>query len=322
MVMEKQPSDRNGIFVYDIFSDEDTNSIRTLGIALSSSVRLKILYLLREGPKTLYALQQLTGLSATSINMHIKKLEAAKLIHLEYSPNKKGGYQLVFLCFARAEIFSKGCNMIPDKKSLTVSMPIGLFTEAISYSTYFRLTTDDPNDRPDVPISIFSPKRSRAGIIYTDGGKISYTFAKENFKNKNISGILLSLEICSECPYYSNTWKSNITFYLNGVELCTYESPGDYGDRPGKCSPAFWKSVLATQYGQLVKIFINAEGTFLNDKLQSNVSLNHLKIDGENNLIFTIETKRDCEFYGGFNIFGKNFGDYPQDIELTIYYNS
>lgn len=316
--MKKQAT-RNGIYIYNMFSAEDSEQIRALGAALSSPIRLQLLHYLREGPKSLYCLQQLTGLSATSIAMHVKKLEAAKLARLEYSPSKKGFSQLVFLCLGKIEIFGDSTAPAPQK-SLTVSMPVGLFTEAESYASYFRITTNNSDDLSYEQIPIFSPKRENAGMIYTDGGKVSYTFDKEIFKNKKISQIVLSLEICSECPYYSNTWKSDITFSINGKELCTYTCPGDFGDRPGKLSPSFWTSIVTTQYGQLVHLSVNETGTFFNQEPCAPINLQNFKIDGSENLVFSIETKKDAKFFGGFNIFGKNFGDYPQDIELTVFF--
>lgn len=316
--MKKQPT-RNGIYIYDLFSEEDSKQIQALGAALSSPIRLEIMRFLNDGPQTLYRLQQHTGLSATAIAMHIRKLEAANLVRLVYSPSKKGFSQLAFLCLGKIEIFSNAPKPTPQT-SLTVSMPIGLFTEAEGYASYFRITTNDPKDFSMEQIPIFSTKRENAGMIYTDGGKVSYTFDKELFKNKKISHLFLSLEICSECPYYSNTWKSDITFSINGKELYTYTSPGDFGDRPGKVSPAFWASAATTQYGKLVCFFINESGTFFNQEPCSPINLRTLKIDGSENLVFSIETKKDAQFFGGFNIFGKDFGDYPQDIELTIFF--
>jgi predicted transcriptional regulator len=65
----------------------------------------------------------------------------------------------------------------------------------------------------------------------------------------------LSLEICSEAPLHHENWPSDITVWLNGVEIGAWTSPGDFGD------------------------------------------------------------------VRGLNIFGRHFGNYPQDIVLRLRYH-
>ena len=50
------------------------------------------------------------------------------------------------------------------------------------------------------------------------------------------------------------------------------------------------------------------------------MTLNDLDLSTDNKILFSIYNKPDCEYYGGFNIFGDCFGNYPQDILLTAKY--
>ena len=42
-----------------------------------------------------------------------------------------------------------------------------------------------------------------------------------------------------------------------------------------------------------------------------------LKLKNHNRLLFSLYNKLDAEFYGGFNLFGKGFGNHEQDIVLS-----
>ena len=68
--------------------------------------------------------------------------------------------------------------------------------------------------------------------------------------------------------------------------------------------------------------FIDEYGVSLNgEKVNDKININKLNVDKNNRILFKIESKKNAINCGGFNIFGKNFGDYPQDIEMVIRYN-
>ena len=54
--------------------------------------------------------------------------------------------------------------------------------------------------------------------------------------------------------------------------------------------------------------------------LNENIKVNDLKLNDNNHILFKITSKKHNDSFGGFNIFGKNYGDYPQDILMTISY--
>ena len=68
---------------------------------------------------------------------------------------------------------------------------------------------------------------------------------------------------------------------------------------------------------QNVTIKIKDNGIYLNgDLINKTINLQNLKLNQGNKLTFTLGNKAGIINEGGFNLFGKNFGDYPQDIEL------
>ena len=44
----------------------------------------------------------------------------------------------------------------------------------------------------------------------------------------------LSAEICSEVAGFDNRWASDITVWINDVEIGTWTSPGDFGGERGR----------------------------------------------------------------------------------------
>ena len=68
----------------------------------------------------------------------------------------------------------------------------------------------------------------------------------------------------------------------------------------------------------LKNIKVNNQGVFLDGELvNQNVRLNNLNLDKSNKVLLKIGNKPNAQHVGGFNLFSKNFGDYPIDIELT-----
>ena len=66
--------------------------------------------------------------------------------------------------------------------------------------------------------------------------------------------------------FSNDNWPSDITFSLNGVELGTWTSPGDFADIRGKYTPDWYPDNL-NQYGLLKTIRITKHLTNMNGTL-------------------------------------------------------
>ena len=82
----------------------------------------------------------------------------------------------------------------------------------------------------------------------------------------------ISMEISSEFPFSNNNWPSDITFSLNGIELGTWTSPGDFADIRGKYTPDWYPDNL-NQYGLLKTIRIMDHGTYMEGEPLSDVTI-------------------------------------------------
>jgi predicted transcriptional regulator len=129
----------------------------------------------------------------------------------------------------------------------------------------------------------------------------------------------LSLELSSEVPGTNKNWLSDITVWINDVEVGFWTSPGDCGDRRGLDTPSWWK-LEGSQYGLYKNSSVTDEGSFVDGVQISSLTLAQLEIPGHHSIHVKIGVKEDARHLGGMNIFGRGFGNYDQGIILRLYF--
>ena len=60
-------------------------------------------------------------------------------------------------------------------------------------------------------------------------------------QERQIAALEFSMELSSEVPGTSADWPSDITVAVNGKDIGTWTSPGDFGDKRGVYTPDWWK---------------------------------------------------------------------------------
>lgn len=309
--------DKCGLLHYNIFNRDQQENIVNIAKALSLPIRVEILRQLHTKPMSIVELAKTNGISNSTAIFHLKVLENANLISIQYAPSKKGMAQICFDDFIDIR-FSLSDERPKAVDVYTQSVPVGLYVDA-EFDDYVRFATNEEFLRISLN-DIYNEKRQAAQLLWTKGGYVTYAFSNEFAQGTEVCELNLSLEICSETTYYRDDWKSDIDFYVNGIKLLTYTSPGDFGEQRGRLNPAWWAD-NSTQYGLLKTISVTPKGTFL-DKVLVNpaVTVHDLALAQGNKILFTVSCEKGAEHYGGFNIFGKSFGNYPQDIVLTASY--
>ena len=129
-----------------------------------------------------------------------------------------------------------------------------------------------------------------------------------------------SFEACSEAPMYRDPWKSDISVSINGRRLGIWTCPCDCGGRRGRLTPEWW-SILSTQFGFLKTWRVTHEGSFLDNKRISDVTIEDLDIGQNDYISVVISVDADAENAGGINLFGEHFGDHPQALVLRLGYH-
>lgn len=302
----------------DLNCQDDYEKISLIGKALSSTIRLEIISLLNKTPKTLSEISKELDLQLSSCSFHLDLLEQAGLISVSYNPKTKK--KIKTFSYSEGKVLMllrKPLNA--QKKSFKTSVNIGDYVNAkFSKRCGFASETEQLMDGDNM--LTFSPLRHKAQILWSsDACFMEYAFPTVFLKEGEIETVEFSLEICSETMGYNNDFPSDITFSVNGKELCCFLCPGDFGDRYGTYTPLWWYPE-STKYGTLVTIRIDESGVSLNGKsVNKKIVLSDL-FDNDDRLLFKIEVKKDAEHVGGINLFGEKFGDYNRNIELNVTY--
>lgn len=284
--------------------------------ALASTVRLRILRLLSQSPANVQNLAAGLGLSRAITTMHVRKLEEAGLIRCVSQPGKHGRQKVCY--FALQELTVE----LPSQSSLPrafheFSLPVGHYTDIAVSPTCGLATTQKLIGAYDDVRTFLDPERVDTALLWFGQGYVEYTLPIYLSANHVADELLISLELGSEYPRSRNDWPSEITFTINKVRAGSWISPGDLADRRGNYTPAWWGDQL-NQHGVLNLLSVRQTGTYLNDCKISEVMLDDLHLDGRQ-FTFRLSVEPDARFVGGLTLFGKGFGDYNQDILVTLY---
>ncbi len=291
--------------------------------ALSSDVRLNILYLLKDFPKNISDLANALNIPMSTMTTHIRILEQARLISVTSLPGSRGMQKRCALVVNNIFIELNDMPQIqPYVTNLLSSeeMPIGNYFDynvtapcgIISYEKQL-IPYDDPG-------RFSSPERVYAQLIWLTTGYLEYRFpldASFPFQT-DIDRIEFSFEICSETYSYNEFWKSDVTVWINNQEIGLIECPGDHGGRHGLYSPEWWTD-SNTQYGDLSTIILTKNGCTLNSHTTDQHNISSLNICSGSYISLKLGVKEDARYVGGMNLFGNKFGDHPQAIRMRIY---
>lgn len=300
------------------FTLENIKEICEFGKAISSPVRLEIIKLLYQNNYSISQIAEALELPQSSTAFHLKLLEAADLIRMEEQPGSHGTMKVC----SRKQDYANIC-FLPRSSQInqivSIEMPVGAFVDCSIFPTCGLYTTSGVVGMEDKEYSFYLPERINAGLLWTSKGYVQYKFPNQLPAGRLPVSLSFAMEICSEAPGYAEDWRSDITLWVNGIECATWCCPGDFGSRRGRLTPSLWPNG-STQYGIWIKWEIRGDGTYINGEQASKVRLSDIAISEKPFVAMTIGNKKNARYEGGFNLFGKTFGDYPSDILMEIEY--
>ncbi|MBQ8406639.1 MAG: ArsR family transcriptional regulator [Clostridia bacterium] len=302
---------------------------------MSVKTRREILKLLNRAPCSINDISWKLGIPVSTASFHVKALVEAWLLIYSVNTKKRGNEKLVSLGSYVIALFLSQRRSVDLKynKVKTVEIPIGSYSShQVTAPCGMLLKDGEEYLLADFPATFHHPKRFMAKSIWLTQGYLEYTVPLVNYNipkeavveplDKNsIMSLNLAFEICLETAQYNHDYKSDITLTVNGIEICTFVCQGDYGERRGRFAGKNLPDVH-TQYGLLQSLDVRFDGSYLNEKRVSDVCIADLKLKNSDVITFRIEVKKDATHVGGFNLFGKEHGDYPQDILLSLTYQS
>ncbi|SDN41333.1 Predicted transcriptional regulator [Paenibacillus sp. yr247] len=283
----------------------------------SSETRVKMIELLHHEPLNIKQLSQRLEISSAIVTKHIQKLEQAGIVSSENATGIRGTQKICHLKLEQAVLQFK-----PKKQSElptnSLSIPVGQYSSfevkptcGLASPTQLIGVLDDPRYFAD-------PGHVHAGILWFGSGYVEYRIPNFLHRNQKLRSLEISFEICSEAPGYNENWPSDISFFINEIPLGMWTSPGDFGAQRGVLSPDWWSS-SNTQHGLLKVISVGTAGSYLDGTKISDTTMDDLSVTFAKDINFRIaslETSPNC---GGITLFGKNFGNYAQDIVVTMH---
>jgi predicted transcriptional regulator len=302
--------------------DETTPQARLEKVmkALDSLNRVRILGFLAAKTASVSEISTALELAISTTAAHIEILEDAGLIKTEVGFASRGLSKNCTRMFDKIE-FEFPVEERPREKIIESMMPIGNYVDCRVSPTCGLLNQTGIIGLLDDPASFYEPEHVNAQMIWFRQGYLEYRFPNRLAPNMIPTALRLSMEICSEAPHHNLNWPSDITLWINGVEVGSWTSPSDFGGEPGRLTPEWWPT-RNTQYGLLKVWHVNTQVSEIDGMRISGVTINDLKLGESSFISVRIGVKSDAENIGGINFFGSHFGNYPQDLVLSINYNT
>jgi predicted transcriptional regulator len=151
------------------------------------------------------------------------------------------------------------------------------------------------------------------------GGFVEYVFPDTLPTSLEVVRFEFIAEVCSECPDYDNDYPSDITVSVNGVEIGTWTSPGDFGGRRGRLNPPWWSDHM-TQHGMMKVWSVDRDGAYVDGLAVAGPVIGDLGLEPHGPISVRIGVKPDAQHAGGLNLFGRGFGNYDQDPTVRLHY--
>ncbi len=299
---------------------ENTERLCEVARALSNPVRLQILQLLgKRSMQSVNDLAESLDLPVSTVALAIRTLEEAGLIFTENMPGIRGTLKL-----STRKTDSLSIDLLPYEEHkgsvLTMHIPVGGYARVGRIKPTCGLAgVNNTIGEDDNPRTFYLHDRFSAQHLWFRQGFVEYLFSVLRIEEIEVEWLELSFEACSEAPMYRDPWKSDIRVSINGKVLGTWTSPCDCGEHRGRLNPAWW-SDLSTQHGFLKTWRVDQKGSYLDNMYISATTLSDLQLSASDAITVRIEVPEDAQHVGGINLFGEQFGDFPQDIVLQVGY--
>ena len=283
----------------------------------SSPTRVKIIELLSGQPMNIKGLSEALHIKSPILTRHIHMLERAGIVRCESVAGKRGMQKLCRLELSEATLVFKAASREEGQRNrYQVSLPVGTYASYEVKPTCGLASETNMIGMCDDPRYFADPEHVYAKVLWFGSGYVEYRIPNYMVNNERPESLEISLEICSETPCAVNHLPSDIVFAVNGREIGTWTYPGDFGGARGLYTPAWWHKNI--QHGLMKTIRITREGSYIDGVRVSGVTIDGLSLSYDREILFRIACSATAKNCGGVTLFGKGFGNYNQDIEVTL----
>lgn len=299
--------------------------------ALSSPVRLGILELLAKESLNVQSLAKKMNLGKTTILTHLKILEESGLIRTEYISGTIGNQKICIKQYDRL-LF----NFTPDKekedKCFQYDIEVGNYFNVQVYSPCGLATKNNVIHRWDDSTVFFDKARVHASLLWFSYGYVEYKIPKKAIPLKKISEMKLSIEISTQgdimnhkklelpSPLSIDQFKkldSDITFWINGMEVGTVTLNKYIKEEGGKYTPTWW---TGCNHGKLINLTVMTDKSLVGEQvMEPHIGLDDVLDNDNDDISIRIGMKSDSENISGMTVYGRDFGNHQQDINIKFY---
>lgn len=287
--------------------------------ALGSNIRIEIIKLLREN-NGMNMNDLATALNVTNgaLTSHIKKLQDCGLVSISSESTGHGNQKI---CSVHLDKILIDLDTSEENSNVyQTELKVGHYSNYDVYPTCGIASSTSLIGEEDDTRYFAHPDRFNANILWFTKGFVEYIIPNFIPFSQQIDKITISAELSSEAPGINDVWPSDISFYINDIYIGSWTSPGDFGEVKGIFTPDWWYRNW-NQYGMLKLLVINKHGTFIDGLPISDVNIHQLNLTDKSTIRFKLAVNDDAEHVGGLTIYGKNFGNYNQDINVRINYS-
>lgn len=285
--------------------------------ALASSVRLSILQLLSTRQMNVRELAEALSLSSAIMTMHVKKLEKARLITTQMAPGKGGVQKICTLSAKKIEIIlptSPGLH----RKAHQTEVSVGHYTDFDLLPSCGIATVEHTIGEYNEPRYFWYPERVQAKMLWFSRGYIEYKAPNFLLGSQNPEELEITFELSTVLPFHPGNEPAGVVFSFNSIELGKWSGQKYQGTSRGIYTPAWWSDPLS-QCGLLKTLRINRNGTYMDGKRISDVTLDNLPIR-DKQWTFRIAVPEQHGSSTGITLFGRGFGNHQQDLLFNLYY--
>ncbi|MFN8527139.1 MAG: helix-turn-helix domain-containing protein [Anaerolineae bacterium] len=284
--------------------------------ALASDKRIAILRYLGSRSSSINEIAESVSMPTSTATMHINILEEAGLVRTELKPANRGLQKICARVYDQISIQLPTPEQDTAENIIDISMPVGAYVDCQIAPTCGVVGEVGIIGELDDMTSFYHPEHIYAQLIWFRHGYVEYRFPNRCPNHMELESLQISAEICSEAPHYNPDWPSDITMWVNEIEIGTWTSPGDFGGQRGILTPSWWDE-WNTQYGLLKLWRVTHDCTFIDGVRISDVTIGDLNIAARPFISLRIGVK-NVGVPGGVNLFGAKFGNYPQDILMRM----